>query len=67
MSLEDKVKIIRDESGKEVVQMDMDVFKAIESYIEDEGLLNLMLEAGTKEYMNKNDAFEFYSSLKKED
>lgn len=67
MSLEDRIKIIRDKTGKEVVQMDLDVFKAIESVIEDEGLLNLMLEAGTKDYLNKDDALEFYSSLKKED
>lgn len=67
MSLEDKIKIIRDETGKEVVQMDMDVFKAIESVIEDDGLLNLMLEAGSKDYLNKDDALEFYSKLKKED
>jgi hypothetical protein len=66
MSLEDKIKIIRNEEGEDVVQMNLDVFQAIQSYIEDEGLLNLILESDKKEYLEKFDALKFYSELKKE-
>jgi hypothetical protein len=66
MSLEDKIKIIRNEEGEDVVQMNLDVFQAIQSYIEDEGLLKLMLETDKKEYLEKSDALKFYSELKKE-
>jgi hypothetical protein len=66
MSLEDKIKIIRNEEGEDVVQMNLDVFQAIQSYIEDEGLLKLMLETDKKEYLEKSDALQFYSELKKE-
>ena len=49
MSLDDKVKIIKDETGNNVVQMNMDVFEAIQSYIEDQGLLEQMLKNKDKE------------------
>lgn len=66
MSLEEKITIIHNEKGQELVQMNMDVFKAIESYIEDQGLLEAMLENDLSDTLNKEDALEFYSKLKKE-
>ena len=65
MSLEDKIKIIKDQNGKELIQMDIDTFKAIESHIEDEGLLKLMIESSSEDVLDEEDALEFYAKLKK--
>lgn len=66
MSFREKVKKVIDEHGKEVVQMDIDVFEAIESYVEDQGLLELILENDPKERLEYEDALEYYSKLKKQ-
>lgn len=66
MSLDDKVQIIKNAAGQELVQMDVDVFEAIRSYIEDQGLLEAMLENKNGEKLDKEDALDFYSKLKKE-
>jgi len=66
MGLEEKFVIIRNNEGQEVVQMDMDVFKAIESYIEDHGLLQAMLEDKSDEDLNLDEAREYYSKLDKD-
>ncbi len=63
MNLEQRVKILRDETGKEVVQMDIDVFKAIEGYIEDQGLLEAMLQ-NKGEKLSQEDAMDYYAKLK---
>lgn len=64
MSLDDKVKIINDETGHQVVQMNMDVFEAIQSYIEDQGLLEQMLKNKDKEeYLELDQALEYYQQL----
>ena len=64
MSLDDKVKIIKDETGNNVVQMNMDVFEAIQSYIEDQGLLEQMLKNKDKEeYLELDQALEYYQQL----
>ena len=64
MSLDDKVKIIKDETGNNVVQMNMDVFEAIQSYIEDQGLLEQMLQNKDKEeYLELDQALEYYQQL----
>lgn len=45
--------------------MDIDTFKAIESHIEDEGLLKLMIESSSEDVLDEEDALEFYAKLKK--
>ncbi len=64
MSLDEKITIIRNEKGQELVQMNMDVFQAIQSYIEDQGLLEQMLQNKDKEeYLELDQALEYYQQL----
>ena len=65
IDFEEKIKIVRDEKCIEVIQMSMDVFKAIESYTEDNGMLQAILENNISEKLTQEDAMEFYSRLQK--
>ena len=66
MDISNKIRFLHDKDNKKVaVQMDIDVFEAIEDYIEDEVLLKLMLESKEKkeEYLSLDQAIEYYNKL----
>lgn len=63
---DDKISYITDEQGKKIVQMDIDVFEAIRSYIEDEGLLRMMLEKDKDNWLSPEEAKAYYDSLPKQ-
>ncbi len=65
MTLDDKVKILTDGNGHQVVQMDIDVYEAIKTYIEDQGLLELMMESDMSDTLNPEEAKAYYNSLPK--
>ena len=59
-------KYILDEQNKKVaVQINIDVFEKIENILEDHGLFKLIQEDSDKEYLNLNEAKEFYKGLDK--
>lgn len=61
-----KKKYILDNKNKKVaVQIDIDTFEQIENILEDHGLFNLIQEDSQKEYLNLNEAKEFYKGLDK--
>ncbi len=66
MFLNDKISYITNEQGKKIVQMDIDVFEAITSHIEDEGLLKLILEKDKDGWLSPEEAKAYYDSLPKQ-
>ena len=59
-------KYILDEQNKKVaVQIDIGTFEKIENILEDHGLFKLIQENNEKEYLNLNEAKEFYKGLDK--
>ena len=59
-------KYILDEHNKKVaVQIDIGTFEKIENILEDHGLFKLIQESDEKEYLNLNEAKEFYKGLDK--
>ncbi len=66
MFLNDRISFITNEQGKKIVQMDIDVFEAITSHIEDEGLLKLILEKDKDGWLSPEEAKAYYDSLPKQ-
>jgi PhoPQ-activated pathogenicity-related protein len=62
----DRISYITNEQGKKIVQMDIDVFEAITSHIEDEGLLKLILEKDKDGWLSPEEAKAYYDSLPKQ-
>lgn len=57
-------KYILDEQNRKVaVQIDIDVFEKIENILEDHALFKLIQEDSEKEYLNLNEAKEFYKMI----
>ena len=57
--------IVNNENKKVAVQIDIDTFEQIENILEDHGLFKLIQEDNEKEYLNLNEAKEFYKGLDK--
>ena len=57
--------IVDNENKKVAVQIDIDTFEQIETILEDHGLFKLIQEDNEKEYLNLNEAKEFYKGLDK--
>lgn len=59
-------KYILDEQNRKIaVQIDINTFEKIENILEDHGLFKLIQEDTEKEYLNLNEAKEFYKGLDK--
>ena len=59
-------KYILDEQNRKIaVQIDIDVFEKIEHILEDHALFKLIQEDSEKEYLDFNEAKEFYKGLDK--
>ena len=59
-------KYILDEQNRKVaVQINIEVFEKIENILEDHGLFKLIPGDNEKEYLNLNEAKEFYKGLDK--
>lgn len=56
----EKKYILDDENKKVTVQIDINTFEKIENILEDHGLFKLIHESDEKEYLNLNEAKEFY-------
>ena len=67
MDLDKKIKVTKKEDGREVVEVDKELFSAIQSHIEDADLLEAILENETKNEptFNQVDAMEYYNQLEK--
>ncbi len=61
----EKKYIVDNENKKVAVQIDIDTFEQIENILEDHGLFKLIQEDNKKEYLNLNEAKEFYKGLDK--
>ena len=61
----EKKYILNEQNKKVAVQIDIDTFEKIENILEDHGLFKLMQEDSKKEYLNLNEAKEFYKGLDK--
>lgn len=61
----EKKYIVDDENRKVAVQIDINTFEKIETILEDNGLFKLIQEDNEKDYLNLNEAKEFYKGLDK--
>lgn len=61
----EKKYIVDDKNRKVAVQIDINTFEQIENILEDHGLFKLIQEDSKKEYLNLNEAKEFYKGLDK--